>query len=58
MRDIIKEDVPYQPLPHADSPRQPSIVGVLRDEMLVAEEKEIEGQQLPYISQGAVMMSN
>jgi len=27
MRDIIKDDVPYQPLPHADSPRQPSIDG-------------------------------
>ena len=53
MRGIIKEDVPYQPLPHADYARQPfrqtASVGVLKDETLVAGEKEIGGQQLLYI---------
>jgi len=57
-----QEDAPYRPLTYADYPRQPyrqvESVGVLKDEMLVAEEKEIEGQQLTYIPQGEVMTSN
>ena len=52
----------YQPLPHADNPRQPfqqiGTVGVLKDEMLVVAEKEIGGRQIPYIMQGKMLMSN
>jgi len=52
----------YQPLPHADYPRQLfqqiGTVGVLKDEMLVAEEKEIGGRQIPYILQGEALVSN
>ena len=31
---------------------------MLKDEMLVAEEKEIGGRQIPYILQGEMLMSN
>jgi len=57
-----QEDAAYQPLPHADYPRQPfrqvESVGVLKDEMLVEEEKKIGGRQIPYILQGEMLMSN
>ena len=33
-------------------------MGVLKDEMLVAEEKEIGGRRIPYILQGEMLMSN
>ena len=35
-----------------------STVEVLKDEMLVAEEKELGGQKLPYIAQGEMSTSN
>ena len=52
MRGIIKKmHLDHCPtLTTHDSPHMES-VGVLK-EMLVAEEKEIEGQKLPYIPQG------
>jgi len=56
-----QEDVPYQPLPtlttHGSLFDKWS-VGVLKDEMLVAGEKEIGGQKLPYIAQGEMSTSN
>jgi len=57
-----QEDVPYQTLPHAGCPRQLfqqiESVRVLKDEMLVEEEKKIGGRQIPYILQGEMLMSN
>jgi len=44
----------------ADYPRQPfrqmESMGVLKDELLAAEEKEIGGRQMPYIPQGEMLV--
>jgi len=45
---------PYQPLPQ----RQPFLQSVLKDETLVAEEKEIGGRQIPYILRGKMLMTS
>ena len=58
MRDIIKGDAPM--LPPYDSPFDRWSVRVLKDEMLVVGEKEIGGQQIPYIiiTQGEMLMTS
>ena len=58
MRDIIKEDVPYQPLALPTQRfRHIESVRVLEDEMLVAEEKEIEADRYHIcITQGEMLM--
>ena len=61
MRGIIKKMclINHWPmLTTHNSPFDRWVVGVLKDEMLVEEEKEIGSRQIPHILRGKMSMSN